>query len=661
MARAHFGAFAGKSRWEMRAAVVDALVAAGAYAGKRDAEQSVVSRCSRSGDIIEPMLMPQWYLRCGEMAQRANDLVATGLIELLPAQQRASWHRWMSGIEDWCVSRQLWWGHRIPVYRVSWSAGGIRDVWVAAESSDQAKAKALARLSAAERAEIPSADEDAIGAVHQDEDVLDTWFSSALLPLTTFNYSSEHKTALAPPRHADGAGISGGGGGGGGDNSNSSSRALSSVLETGQDILFFWVARMAMLCTHFSQVPPFEKVLLHPMVRDSQGRKMSKSLGNIIDPMDVINGAGLAKLEETLTRGHLSEQELSRSVRELKRLYPQGLQRFGADALRLTLLLYTQQTQQINMSLDSVKASYHFCNKLWNTFRFVHAHAARLGIQTSNADIGTGADTEYSPVWLLGIDSAQLTVFDRALLSKLWGMLQTYHNAMDTCRIAAAAETVREFVQRELCDRYIEVSKLALFGKTNATRQDPSVAAKILLGTLDIVLRALHPFMPFLSLKQQHPACFGAGDAGDEPRISIAVSMRSQQGERDAHSCTAGVARGALEIAERHAECIRLMSREAAIRICTVDDRSSGVGAGEGVGVVVVTADVRVIGQLRASQAAGAAGRTAGAVARLEAELDKARRTAASEGYRQRAPAAVKEADRRRMAMLEAKIAASRR
>ncbi|KAJ2814694.1 hypothetical protein GGI24_006298, partial [Coemansia furcata] len=244
-----------------------------------------------------------------------------------------------------------------------------------------------------------------------------------------------------------------------------SNAALSTVLETGQDILFFWVARMTMLCTYFVQIPPFSKVLLHPMVRDAQGRKMSKSLGNVIDPMDVINGAELSKLQDTLRRGYLSDQELKRGTKELSKMYPSGFQQFGADALRFTLLLYTQQTQQINMSLDGVRSSYHFCNKLWNTFRFIHMHADKLGVDTDHVD------NSGNKQWLADIDDQKLTVFDRALLSRLHGMLHTYHGAMGAYRLAVAAEAVREFVQRDLCDRYIEICKLSLFGNQSATNQ----------------------------------------------------------------------------------------------------------------------------------------------------------------------------------------------
>ncbi|KAJ2079476.1 hypothetical protein H4R24_003744 [Coemansia sp. RSA 988] len=486
-----FSNYAGIGRWKVRQNIIDELVAAGAYLGKRDAGPSFIPKCSRSGDIIEPMLMPQWYIRCRGLAQQADELVKSGGIRLVPDRQRATWHSWMSNIEDWCISRQLWWGHRIPAYQVSWINCTVRDVWVAASSQDEARDKAFNSLSATERVMLEEAGGVALGTVTEDDDVLDTWFSAGLLPLTAFNFDKEEGTALLPARATD----------------IIRRGALSSLLETGQDILFFWVARMAMLCTYFARVPPFATALLHPMVRDMQGRKMSKSLGNVINPIDIIDGAGLPRLQQTLREGYLSEHELEISTRELKKLYPVGFQRFGADALRFTLLLYTQQTQQINMSVDAVKASYHFCNKLWNTFRFVHMHASELGLGAPQAAPNVKHEL------FAGIDKAQMTVFDRALLSRLHCTLETYQRAMAIYRFAVAAEAVRDFVHGDLCDRYIEVSKLALFGK-DATGQEPRVAIKILLGTLDIVLRSLHPFMPFLSeeLWQQHARRDASGE-----------------------------------------------------------------------------------------------------------------------------------------------------
>ncbi|KAJ1870495.1 hypothetical protein LPJ55_004630 [Coemansia sp. RSA 990] len=658
--------YVGMSRWQARQQAIAQLTAANAYMGKRDAEQSVISQCSRSGDVIEPMLMPQWYVSCKELARKADEMVHGGAIKLIPERQQAVWHSWMSGIEDWCVSRQLWWGHRIPVYCVTWDKLPNSKVWVAAESASHAMRKAAAQLSTEHQAAIA----DSSCAVVQDEDVLDTWFSSGLLPLTVFG--APH-SPLMPANTT----------------SSQDMQALSTVLETGQDILFFWVARMAMLCTYFAKVPPFSDVLLHPMVRDAQGRKMSKSLGNIIDPMDVINGAALAKLQETLQNGYLAPKELGQSMRELKKQYPQGFQAFGADALRFALLIYTQQTQQINMSIDSVKASYHFCNKLWNTFKFARMHADKLGIRYS----------AESPVFS-DIAREQLTVFDRALLSRLHEMLGAYQRAMATYRLAVAAERVRDFVQRDLCDRYIEVSKLALFGHGGATNQNPHVAVKVLLGTLDVVLRALHPFMPFISeelwqhharrdageersvmecewrlfdglealhdrrseeendamvsgirsLKQQHAPRLESGASGSS-RLAIVVTVprrqpaASEQGtgvDRDATAHT-------LEMATKHQACIALMSKEPAIRICSASENSI---SDSGTAVAVVTPHVRVTGKLAASTGPVEAA-SAAAVARLEAELAKVRQVVASAGYLRNAPDAVKEADSRTKGRLE--------
>ncbi|KAJ1823435.1 hypothetical protein LPJ60_001557 [Coemansia sp. RSA 2675] len=679
-----FSGFVGKSRWEARQKVVSNLKVANAYLGSRDAESSVVSRCSRSGDIIEPMLMPQWYLRCSEMARAADGLVQRGDVGLLPKRQQATWHSWLAEAEDWCVSRQLWWGHRIPIYHVHWAGIEIADSWVAATSEEHARAKAHDGLSAKEKAIVASVKgASAVCTVRQDDDVLDTWFSSGLLPLLAFN-----KSSLDPGK-----------------------AALSSVLETGQDILFFWVARMTMLCTYFTKVPPFSTVLLHPMVRDAQGRKMSKSLGNVIDPMDVINGAELSRLQDTLRRGYLSDKELKRGTKELANMYPNGFQQFGADALRFALLLYTQQTQQINMSLEGVRASYHFCNKLWNTFRFIHMHAAKLEVDTDHVD------QDGNKQWFADIDDRELTVFDRALLSRLHGMLQAYHDAMSAYRLAAAAEAVREFVQRDLCDRYIEICKLSLFGNPNATSQVPKVAVKVLLGSLDIVLRALHPFMPFLSeelwqrhtrsradsdmsvmeakwaapsevlrpncsaeaennfvldivssirsIRQQHQGRLAAANA-TEPIFSVVVSATDLSALADSNTMAGQL----VYMARAHEACIRLMSKESAICIRT-DERSDTTaipGSSDSAVTVVVSPRVRVEARLAGETAAQPAhsanartGSSTAALARLESELEKVRSVIGSAGYQRGAPDTVKVADRKRVEMLEAKIAAGRK
>ncbi|KAJ2621190.1 hypothetical protein GGI26_004359 [Coemansia sp. RSA 1358] len=706
-----FAEFIGKSRWEIRQLIVKRLAASGAYLGKRDAHASVISRCSRSNDIIEPMLMPQWYVRCSDLAKHADGLVGVGKIDMIPARQKAIWHSWLSGIEDWCVSRQLWWGHRIPMYQVRWNLASIEHpvVWVAAECEQQAREKALQILPTDKReAVLAMGPSSGLCTIVQDEDVLDTWFSSGLLPISVFNNSSLNSSALEPATESANAKING---------------ALSSVLETGQDILFFWVARMVMLCTYFAKVPPFSTVLLHPMVRDAQGRKMSKSLGNIIDPMDIINGAELVKLQDTLKRGYMTKEELARSTKELKRLYPRGFQRFGADSLRFTLILCTQQTQQINLSLDNVKASHHFCNKLWNAFRFVHMHANKLDRQIKNRAMQQCSNYE---IWLEGVDKKQLTVFDRALLSRLHKMLKVYHRAMETYRLAVAAEAVRDFVQRDLCDRYIELSKQVLFDKADAsTKQDPSVAIKILFGAIDVVLRALHPFMPYLSeeLWQRHVR----GDASDEMSVmecewkalssngliahdpsaeyeneaSIAIafvythilviyaeycylvfgvvagirSLRQQHSinlaaetvkDEDAAFIVAVLAsqekkdeqQRLLQMVAAHEAFIRRMSKETSVCMRAVSkDRTDGLTScmpiasdtgGNNVASIIISPQVHVIARLAdgLNPIAGQdSEKTAATVAKLEEELSKLRRMVSSDGYQKNAPETVKEAD----------------
>ncbi|KAJ2214313.1 hypothetical protein EV179_003093 [Coemansia sp. RSA 487] len=570
-----FAEFVGKSRWEARRLVIKQLMASCAYLGKRESEESVISICSRSGDVIEPMLMPQWYVRCDALGRRADNLVSTGDIDLVPTRQKAIWHSWLSGITDWCVSRQLWWGHPIPMYWIRWNSAINRPgSWVAAENKQQAREKALKGLSAIERDVLASMEQDMACTVTQDKDVLDTWFSSGLLPLTTFNESKEDGSGTLEP-HASLSSIT-------------EKTALSTVLETGQDILFFWVVRMAMLCTYFAKIPPFSTVLLHPMVRDAQGRKMSKSLGNIIDPMDIIDGAKLSKLEDTLKRGNLPKEELRNSTKELRRLYPQGFQRFGADALRFALILYTQQTQQINLSLDNVKASYHFCNKVWNAFRFVHMHAEKLEMSSESRSAVQSGQYE---AWLDGLDRAHLTVFDRVLLSRLSVMLKAYHRAMETHRFAVAAEVVRDFVQKDLCDRYIEVSKPALFdnidirtsqelwqrhARDGATDDMSVMQSEWQAAQCSTGLVVYDPFAEketeastalvfgvisgIRSLKQQHSARLAASTGGGSV-FTVAVTLPNGADEQ----------RQMLQAIVSHKECIRRMGKEPGVCIRALD------------------------------------------------------------------------------------------
>nr|XP_028953024.1 valine--tRNA ligase, mitochondrial 1-like isoform X2 [Malus domestica] len=306
------GEFAGMPRFEAREAVTEALKKKGLFKEAKNNEMRL-GICSRSQDVVEPMIKPQWYLKCSGMGKQALDAVVDDehrKLEIIPREYTAEWKRWLENIRDWCISRQLWWGHRIPAWYVVYEGdkqedfGFIDDRWVIARNEEEAQAKA----SDAYQGNFQ---------LIQDPDVLDTWFSSGLFPLSVLGWpdNTEDLKAFYP----------------------------TAVLETGHDILFFWVARMVMLGMTLGGNIPFTKVYLHPMIRDAHGRKMSKSLGNVIDPLDVINGIDLEGLRKKLLEGNLDAKEVAVSEEGLKKDFPAGIWECGADALRFALVSYTAQ------------------------------------------------------------------------------------------------------------------------------------------------------------------------------------------------------------------------------------------------------------------------------------------------------------------------------
>ena len=331
------GKWKGMKRFHVRVGIVEELKRVGLYVGVEENKMSVPI-CAKSGDVIEPVLKPQWWVDCeklkGEVVRRTRE----GELKIAPRQSENDWNRWWEGIEDWCLSRQLWWGHRIPAYYVKVKGeekqDGDEKNWVVGRTREEAEEKARVLVGEGREFELD-----------QDQDVLDTWFSSGLWPFSTLGWPDEHMEDLK--RYYP-----------------------TSLLETGWDILFFWVARMCLLGVYLTGKMPFKEVYCHAMIRDAHGRKMSKSLGNVIDPLDVIHGVSLETLHSKLEEGNLDDKEVTKAKAGQKKDFPKGIPQCGTDALRFALCAYSGGGRDINLDILRVEGYRKFCNKVFNATRF---------------------------------------------------------------------------------------------------------------------------------------------------------------------------------------------------------------------------------------------------------------------------------------------------
>ncbi|KAG6773646.1 hypothetical protein POTOM_020938 [Populus tomentosa] len=442
--------FSGMPRFEAREAVKEALKKKGLYRGAENNEMHL-GLCSRSNDVVEPMLKPQWFVNCDSLAKQALQAATDGenpKLEFIPKQFLAEWKRWLGNIQDWCISRQLWWGHRIPAWYVTLEDdaekdfGVYNDHWVVGRNEEEALAEASQKFSGKKF------------DISQDPDVLDTWFSSGLFPLSVLGWPD--------------------------DTDDLRTFYPTSVLETGHDILFFWVARMVMLGIQLGGDVPFRKVFLHPMVRDAHGRKMSKSLGNVIDPLEVIDGISLEGLHKRLEEGNLDQKELVVAKAGQKQDFPNGIAECGTDALRFALVSYTAQSDKINLDIQRVVGYRQWCNKLWNAVRFAMSKFD-AGYTTINFNMET---MPFSCKWIL-------SVLNKAISKAV--------SALDSYELSYAASTVYSWWQYQFCDVFIEAIKPYFAGDDPAFAFERSSAHDTLWVCLDNGLRLLHPFMPFVT------------------------------------------------------------------------------------------------------------------------------------------------------------------
>ncbi len=458
--------YRGMDRYEARKAIVKDLDDAGLLE-KIDEHRLMVPRGDRSGAVIEPYLTDQWYVKIAPLAEPAIKAVENGDIRFVPDNWKNTYFEWMNNIEDWCISRQIWWGHRIPAWY-----DGNGNVYV---GKDEQAVRQQHKL------------DDSI-SLKQDEDVLDTWFSSALWPFSTLGWPD--KTPELDTFYP------------------------TNVLVTGFDIIFFWVARMIMMGLKFTGEVPFKEVYVHGLVRDSHGHKMSKSKGNVLDPIDLIDGIELETLVEKRTSGMMQPQMAKKIEKQTRKEFKDGIPAFGTDALRFTFAIQATTGRDIKFDMGRIEGYRNFCNKLWNASRYVL-------MNTEGHDCG------------MDNDEMEFTLADKWIISRLQQTEQQVIDSLNTYRLDRAAQAIYEFTWNEYCDWYLELSKSVLNNDSASAAQQRGTR-NTLIRALESLLRLAHPIMPFITEEIWQRVAPLVGIQGDTIMLQPFPEPQSAQVDQDA-------------------------------------------------------------------------------------------------------------------------------